>query len=89
MIAVYYVVNETEVTSKADLNRKELTLDLALFCFQWIATFWTFVFALGLLVLFARRGTFWANVGFSSVMLALLPIVAFAYYRNILLLKQA
>ena len=33
MIALYYVIDDTEVTKQADINRKELALELSIFCF--------------------------------------------------------
>ena len=89
MILVYFVVKDVEVTQQADINRKELSLELALFCFQWVATFWFFAFSIGLMVMLARRNTFRANCGFSFILLLLLPVIAFAYYRNLTLLKAA
>ena len=89
MIGVYFVVKDVEVTRQADVNRKELTLELALFCFQWVATFWFFAFAIATMVLLVRRNTSSANCGFSLIMIILLPIVGFAYYRNLVLLKAA
>ena len=89
MIGVYFVVKDVEVTRQADINRKELTLDLALFCFQWVATFWFFAFGIATMVLLVRRNTRSANIGFSLIMIIILPIIGFAYYRNLVLLKAA
>ena len=89
MLGVYYVVDGIEVTNANEITRKDLTLQLSMFCFQWVATFWGISFALALMLIFARRNTFWANFGFVCVMFSLLPLIAFAYYRNLVLLMAA
>lgn len=89
MLGLYYVVDDIQVTNPTDVLRKDLTLDLALFCFQWVATFWSITFALAIVVMLARRNTFWSNFSFTSILVSVLPLIAFAYYRNLVLLMAA
>ena len=43
MIMLYFVIDDTPVTKQADINRKELAMELSMFCFQVVSSFWAVI----------------------------------------------
>ena len=46
MIMLYFVLDDTPVTHQVDINRKELAMDMSMFCFQVVSSFWVVVLML-------------------------------------------
>ena len=86
MIVVYYVVQDIEVIHPADINRKELTIELAVYCFEWVVIVWTTVFVVFCIASLLRRRSFWSSVGSCLLGLILLTAIGFIYYSNLTLI---
>lgn len=91
MIALYYVIDETEVTHQADINRKALAMELSVFCFQWVVTFWTSVLIIGLYSLLNRNRptSRWTKLALFICVLATASAFGYLYYRNLQVLLAA
>ena len=83
MIALYYVIDETEVTQKADINRKELALELSVFCFQWVLTFWLLVLIVAFYGRTRRNRSGLVTVAYSITFLVMIVAFGYLYYRNL------
>ena len=83
MIALYYVIDDTEVTQKADINRKELALELSVFCFQWVLTFWFMVLIAAFYGRTGRNRSGLVAVAYYFTFLVMLAAFGYLYYRNL------
>lgn len=91
MIALYFVVDSVEVTYQADINRKDLTLDLSIFCFQFVLTFWTFVLFVALLSIVntRRRGRrICVKLLVTTCIMGIIAMASYFYYSNLVLLLR-
>ena len=90
MLVLYYVVEDVQVTNTADVNRKELVLELCIFCFQAIASFWVslIVLAIGFERGFRRYSIWLQRFMAVSGSLTTLAIVCFLYYRCLISVQE-
>ena len=90
MIILYYVVQDVQVTNAADVNRQALVLELCIFCFQAVASFWVSLVVLA--ISFDRNfraSSIWVQrfmALFGS--LTTLAIVCFLYYRCLISVQE-
>ena len=89
MIVLYFVVDDVQVTNQADINRKELTLELSIFCFQWVVSFWTFVLILAVISIIGRTSNrIMFNLVLSLLSISLIALVVYLYYSNLILMTK-
>ena len=67
-------------------------MELSLFCFQWIVSFWSLTLLLGLYQALRNRNHDWTwltNLAYVIVALSSFSAFGFLYYRNLIVLLQA
>ena len=91
MIALYFVIEDIEVTHEADVNRKTLSMELSVFCFQFVVTFWTSVLILGMYSLLNRNRptSRWTTLAYIISILVTTSSFGYLYYQNLQVLLAA
>ena len=89
MIILYFVVDDVQVTNQADIYRKELTLELSIFCFQWVVSFWTFVLILAVISIIGRAsGGVMFGLVLSLLSISSIALIGYLYYSNLIFMTK-
>lgn len=86
MIVLYFEIEDVEVTNKLDVLKRDISMELSIFCFQWILVYWTLELASSFVS--RRANTIWSRVKIGLTICLIVVAVGYLYYRNLQILLQ-